>query len=1073
MTHSCYVAVNATCAKAAWSACGYGWLLPTPVASLWCFWLLGGGQRLLHVRTSDSGLEFDVTKIHDPLAQGKAVALSQRKSSTTSRRRLQRYMKLGAMWAEWPSLSHTPLTIAFKVAGGPPWLNPLYFSLNFPYEASNVVLVLLCTTAVLLLWLGKRITPICDLWRKKYLYPMVFDVLYIPLTSTLVRLATCPDGYVQFVLPGGATCACIDHFGYFWGIGLSGFVALYLSALHYKLYTEPLATTMDFRFQTSFQIIMVMARTLNPIVSMLVSQLDIEHHPAIGSGIALGFLLCMTLLFCYNYKVQPCIGSGRLPNNIRALTFSSAMYASLCVLAFVGASAPIRHLYYALTPLPLLWLGVWRLNNRRALQFHIPDKSILGLLSDASSSASRAVGTIAALYMDPSKLHATQLAAVVDSIEKIAQGKELRTRVHALRILWFLHLKSFCKQRSVVGELRQDMIVPPELFLKDKDNKDRSSLPRRAGTSVDKAIKLRRHHTQRDAAQRTSSSVTDLHSSRSSRLWSNTLSLARLVAPSMLGRGGSTAEVVGAEYDVARFGGKQWISRSESGAEAVAHWTDVFDMALNILTSACVARDRSDMHEIALFLLQWYQTRYLRLSKPVFLQVLSALCASTHLKTAADATHSLFDATMAGHLPLGLWLRNASYLQAFSVALDHSSEVTVHKCAMILTLVVQAADAQTNPFVLVTPETIDRIQRGLTRWHAVYRISSLLEVLCLRLVTLEVHHERSDLVRRNWKRQASGVATWLQQLTRRRVHGHSDGSDRSVLPSQRRSVSRHHSIARGKSDIHAIRLARSPTLSRRTSAGSVAPDTSFTTARASTPSCTITTSSDTSSKHSVLALSASAIPLGLATERLPRHSNPGSAVGITHEKHATRRHVPLLGPTVGALAAAGPSVASLQAAVRDDAAAASTHTPSPPTHTLSMSSVEPPRPNDLRVDYLLDNMALRSVSKHGRWSGSDKFTFVPPAILAEVERRRSTRRQFLSLLHQAVGCQVNQRPHDFCVAISNLALLYTTADACALGDFLETELSPELRAFFHMHVTPVLALATAATSRRRRWPWGR
>ncbi|KDO23132.1 hypothetical protein SPRG_09940, partial [Saprolegnia parasitica CBS 223.65] len=315
----------------------------------------------------------------------------------------------------------------------------------------NVALVLVCGCSIAALRLTKycrtrpssapTVTPVDGWLLKKYLYPITYDMLYIPLMSTLVRLATCPNGYVQIVLPSGATCACIDHFGYFWVVGFTGFLVLYIAALRYKLYTEPLATTMDFRFQTSFQIIMVMARTLNPIVSMLVSQLDIEQHPAIGSGIALGFLFCMTLLFCYNYKVQPCIGSGRLPNNIRALTFSSAMYASLIVLAFIGASAPITDLYYALTPLPLLWLTVWRLNNRRALQFHIPDKSILGLLSDASSSTSRAVGTIAALYMDPSKLHPSDLAAVVNGIEKIAQGKELHTRVYALRILWFLHLE--------------------------------------------------------------------------------------------------------------------------------------------------------------------------------------------------------------------------------------------------------------------------------------------------------------------------------------------------------------------------------------------------------------------------------------------------------------------------------------------------------------------------------------------------------------------------------------------------------------------------------------------------------
>ena len=50
-------------------------------------------------------------------------------------------------------------------------------------------------------------------------------------------------------------------------MGLFGFVILYASSLYYKMFIEPLGTTMDFRFETSFQIIMVMARTRTFIVA--------------------------------------------------------------------------------------------------------------------------------------------------------------------------------------------------------------------------------------------------------------------------------------------------------------------------------------------------------------------------------------------------------------------------------------------------------------------------------------------------------------------------------------------------------------------------------------------------------------------------------------------------------------------------------------------------------------------------------------------------------------------------------------------------------------------------------------
>ncbi|KDO23135.1 hypothetical protein SPRG_09943 [Saprolegnia parasitica CBS 223.65] len=121
-------------APAAWPSCGYSWLVSAPVSLLWGVWLVYGLGRLRQATRVTNGFQFDTDKIHDPLAQGMAVALSQRKSTSIHKPKFQRYMKLGAMWAEWPSLTYTPLTIAFKVRGSSSFLSSMLVSFNSPYE---------------------------------------------------------------------------------------------------------------------------------------------------------------------------------------------------------------------------------------------------------------------------------------------------------------------------------------------------------------------------------------------------------------------------------------------------------------------------------------------------------------------------------------------------------------------------------------------------------------------------------------------------------------------------------------------------------------------------------------------------------------------------------------------------------------------------------------------------------------------------------------------------------------------------------------------------------------------------
>ncbi|OQR94361.1 hypothetical protein ACHHYP_01448 [Achlya hypogyna] len=996
----CFWAANGTCAKDYWPYCGYDWLISVPLALLWSVWFFYGLMRLRQASRTALGLQFDVAKIHDPLAQGMAIALSQRKSATTQRRRFQRYMKLGAMWAEWPTLTYTPLTIGFKVAGAPSWLQPLYFSLNFPLEVMNLSLAVLSCCSILVLRHCRFRSQSRDYWLKKYVYPVTFDVLYIPLTSTFVRLATCPEGYPRIALPGGGTCDCVDRFGIFWALGFTGFVALYVAALHYKMHIEPLATTMDFRFQTSFQIIMVMARTLNPIVSMLVSELNLRQHQATGILIAFGFFGCMGFLFTYNHKVQPCIGSGRLPNNIRALTFSSAMYSTVATFAFVVRPTAIVNLYYSLVPLPVLWIIMWRRNDRRATQFHIADKSILGLLCD-SSPQSKAVGTIAALYMDPAKLHPNDYCALVTQIGEIAKPTrthDLVTRIYALRILWFCHIHSFRKQKRVIGEADKSAAIPFKLFFKDVENATRKAPKPRTTESPAKhkiCTKIHRIHHIKEASNQGTSSTSDLHAVRQGVLRMS-LSKFNLVAPFMARLSAPQSIALNETYHIVAIRGKRWIAKEQTPQSAVTHHAELLATALDTLNDACMLQCIPAMHECAVFLLEWYESRYMRLSKASYLHVLTAICATRDLKRVVDATHTLHKLCLDGHLSTQLWLQSADYFNNFSVALDHPNPTTVYKCATVLALVLQVAekDPKTNPFVMLTPEAMNRVMRAVGQWTDDYRISATVEAICMRLYSMEVNHQRNRAQRR--KKRAHGFLAWLQEQFLTKIQGGAVQSSGSMN----------------------IRSTVAATASRRNSESYA----------------------------------------NMAARVAPPGTRKASFIG---------RSTAVVGPT---FSAAGPTLS----AVTEAAAAA------------------PPQPEarSITVDLMLDRSFKPELSTAGpkrSLARPDKCILVTPVVLKEVERRRATRRQLEELLRRAramyedsaevadapVARGRRPRNHDLAEAKFNLVMIYTTANACALSDFVETGLEMGLRYFFEAHVRPMIVANSAAQPPAKPWQFWR
>ncbi|OQS01360.1 hypothetical protein ACHHYP_01205, partial [Achlya hypogyna] len=722
---------DVACTKGDWAACGYAWLYVVPVGVLWFVWI-GVGLAML-IRTGRR-VQFDPGVVHDPLAQGIAIALAQRKSDTERRPRLLRYLKLCAMWAEWPLFTFTPLNIALKSTGNAtPWSNMLLM-LSATSEAVNLLIALVCDEARLM----------------RFAYPITFDVFYTTIVATFLRLGTCPPGYDHIALPGGATCECLSRYGIYWAVGFAGFVSIYSSALYYKTYIEPLATTVDFRFQTSFQIIMVMA--LNPIVSMLVNAMDLQQSPTVAVVITIGLLVCASFLLFYTFRTQPCIGSGRIPNNIRVLSFSSAIYTSLCVLVLVPTQGSMWHLYYALIPLPLLWLSAWHINNRRALLYHIPDLSILELLKETSAQAV-VVGAIAAFHVDVTRLPVRDYDALIIRLNALAKDSEPLCRIYAIRTLWFCHLENFRKSVRVVGEVAASAAVPDNWWRKDEANPERLFAAKATLFPSQRRLSLCSDRDVLKVLQSDASSMSSRRQGKRLSLSTNALSITPTVSyePKELSKKASAVET---PYHIVRILDKHWISKTEHPDEAALQFGLLYQYSLETLSQSRKLQDTIATFEVADFLLQWYKSRYLRLSKAVYLEVLCSLCATQDPKLVMDVTHSLYNASLDGVIPMDLWLHNTSFLNQFMLALGHASKSTVFKCADVLTMVLEAAVAHPNVnlYNLLVPTSMQKLQNAFWEWHAVYDVSDALERAYGLLRDLEERPVaiRSKLSSHNW-----------------------------------------------------------------------------------------------------------------------------------------------------------------------------------------------------------------------------------------------------------------------------------------------------------------------------------
>ncbi|EQC26680.1 hypothetical protein SDRG_15518 [Saprolegnia diclina VS20] len=736
MPPRCFSGVHeGPCAIADWGRCEYGWLRLAPVYLYLLVWIVLGLYMLSRNGPPHGLFRSDATTVHDHVAQGIAIASSQRKYRSLRQQRFQRAVRLLAMWAEHPQFTLMPLGLAFRITGSVFRLKYVLFAFSLTREAADALLAFSCGGLLLLLYSVKQ----CNTVRRRLVQPLAFDLFYIPMVATFLRLGTCPMGIEHVALPGSVICDCVDSFGYFWALGLISFVLHYCGALHHKMNVEPLATTVDFRFQPSYQFFIVMARTLCPIVSILASNADASRNETIG--LLTGLLLVWSFLLEYSYRTQPCIGSGSSPNNIRVLAFSSAIYTTLASIGVLTTDASPSTLLWTLVPLPLVGVAAWKVNDRRARLFHIPNVSIVELLRDESPTI-QLVGAVAALYVNPNRLVQSDHEKLLVELRRLAHGP-MHTplcRLYALRTLWFSHVEIFVARKPLlaIGEVRTAILQ--NYWLKDRANGDR---PPRQHNLRPRSIKLSSQILNVVVERRVGRRRTSFSMLLANRVRSNCNGASHRTTGPSADHIALQSPATTTKCSVVNIRGAPWISYIQPTDDVVATANDFFRLALDIWAQSAAHQDRVAMRECALFLLQWYRTGHLNLQPVVYLQILSALCMVGTTKHIIDATHSLYNATLDKVTPVNLWLEHPGCIDHFAFALKVQSRSTVTKCASIMALIVESAKSTRAPPRRWTPAAIESVEVALSAWTHVYRISDCLERVYTYL--FEIHPTKARL----------------------------------------------------------------------------------------------------------------------------------------------------------------------------------------------------------------------------------------------------------------------------------------------------------------------------------------
>ncbi|ETV98297.1 hypothetical protein H310_09008 [Aphanomyces invadans] len=316
--------------------------------------------------------------------------------------------------------------------------------------------------------------------------PLVYDTGYTTILYAIIDIGACSSDMDSLTFPDGSTCAHPERYWHFVVVASMSFAVFFwrtsacldddargvghcldkLGTLLYKMHFSDQVFAVRFRFQTSYYTLMTYCRTACCLFFITIQKfiLYVDDNLVYVAAALVNFAM-FYLLLRYNYKHQPCLGVGKLLNTLRSVAFAMSCYFSVYLGALsvyhIARGTPIDKdlasaegvVSWCVLAMSFVFLGVvWRINDRRASLFEIPNMSLEKAL-DHPNHRVKAVAAVSLTLEDQSqwsvKYKANLVAKLHDNLNVLDHDDRDMTLLYTCQAMWTLWRNYFTMAAGV------------------------------------------------------------------------------------------------------------------------------------------------------------------------------------------------------------------------------------------------------------------------------------------------------------------------------------------------------------------------------------------------------------------------------------------------------------------------------------------------------------------------------------------------------------------------------------------------------------------------------------------------
>ncbi|OQR89403.1 hypothetical protein THRCLA_09758, partial [Thraustotheca clavata] len=453
--------MNNSCVRSAWDKDGLDYLIYTLPLIAWGAFFVLTSTFVVYTHMWKE-FKHNVDDLHDIPAQALGIVVARQTHRVLGKEISdpRRLLMLLSMWTELPGFSYLPLQL-------------IYFEFNdhfaFAMDATTQAYKLVGFTSVLMFIALTYVIPLESLVvvRIKVLLPCLCDVMYLFYIYAIQDVITCASPLDKFAFPDGTTCACENRI---WMAALFGtllFSIFYVGTLIYKLRASDDIFANRFRYQTSFSSLMTITRTaccLQYIEAKSILTQNVSLKIPIFLVCSIFNLCMMSMLLHYNYRFQPCLGSGMFPNNLRSLSFMTSIWVTfLLFLITLVDNSLARQIFIgiAIALYPVVAGCLWYLNSKRARHFNIPNLPLLASLAHENYRV-RTVAVVSIVLEEHSKWQRAELMRITHLLEACiklpADAENGLLAAYTYQALWNLYSTHCTIEQSLQDGINKNCI---------------------------------------------------------------------------------------------------------------------------------------------------------------------------------------------------------------------------------------------------------------------------------------------------------------------------------------------------------------------------------------------------------------------------------------------------------------------------------------------------------------------------------------------------------------------------------------------------------------------------------------